>query len=303
MFFYDFNDLDNFINNTLIKALPDEHTRINGLISLYNDKKENILNITTNMIAATNNSNKNKVDDFHKTVSLLKQALESVETIINYSKVLKDNLDNLSTLSKNIDINFNEIKANLVEYTKQNEKLDNEINNFEKNISNVLDITVSVVVSNTIKGKNIVNLNSLFADISENDNNTLIVSEKDQVAYLPYKYNEVERFYKNNPDIYSSTQDVIENLYILPLDRFKNSSISRFREGFNLIRHKENGSFLKALDLGLELMFNYDVNPIIIAACRNLDELDIYLDCLEENELSDFKCFEIKFEIAPQKVK
>lgn len=57
---------------------------------------------------------------------------------------------------------------------------------------------------------------------------------------------------------------------------------------------------MKALDLGLELMFNYDLNPIVISACRNLDELDIYLDCLEENQLSSFDCFEIKFEVAPQ---
>ena len=47
-------------------------------------------------------------------------------------------------------------------------------------------------------------------------------------------------------------------------------------------------------------MFHYDLNPIVIAACRNLDELDIYLDCLQENELSDFDCFEIKFELAPK---
>ena len=50
-------------------------------------------------------------------------------------------------------------------------------------------------------------------------------------------------------------------------------------------------------------MFKYDLNPIIIAACRNLDELDIYLACMDENELSHFPCFEIKFEVMPQVVK
>ena len=50
-------------------------------------------------------------------------------------------------------------------------------------------------------------------------------------------------------------------------------------------------------------MFKYELNPIIIAACRNLNELDIYLDCLEENELYDFKCFKIKFEVMPKIVK
>ena len=47
-------------------------------------------------------------------------------------------------------------------------------------------------------------------------------------------------------------------------------------------------------------MFKYELNPIIITACRNLDELDIYLDCLDKNELFDFHCFDIKFEVAPK---
>lgn len=47
-------------------------------------------------------------------------------------------------------------------------------------------------------------------------------------------------------------------------------------------------------------MFKYNLNPIIISACRTLEELDIYLDCLENNNLEDFDCFEIKFEVSPQ---
>ena len=57
---------------------------------------------------------------------------------------------------------------------------------------------------------------------------------------------------------------------------------------------------MKALDLAFELMFQYNLNPIIIAACRSLEELDIYLDCLEEDELFDFRCFKIKFEVTPK---
>ena len=132
------------------------------------------------------------------------------------------------------------------------------------------------------------------------DNNVLIISEKDQKAYLPYFMSDIEKIYKNSNKKYSSYQDVIESLYIVPLNRFKNASISRFRETLNLVLHKENLSIIKALDLALELMFQYKLNPIIIAACRNLDELDLYLDCLEEDELFDFDCFEIRFEVAPE---
>ncbi len=132
------------------------------------------------------------------------------------------------------------------------------------------------------------------------DNDTLIVSEKDQKAYLPYKYDDIEKIYNENKDKYVSVQDVINKEYILPLNRFKHSVSSRFRETINLVLHKENQSIFKALDLAFELMFQYNLNPIIIAACRNLEELDIYLDCLEENELFDFRCFKIKFEVAPK---
>lgn len=131
------------------------------------------------------------------------------------------------------------------------------------------------------------------------DNNVLIISEKDQKAYLPYKSADVEKIYNNSENNYKSTKDVIEKLYILPLNRFKNASLSRFREAFNLMIHKEKKSIMSALDLALELMFKYELNPIIISACRNLDELDIYLDCLDENELFDFTCFEIRFEVTP----
>lgn len=132
------------------------------------------------------------------------------------------------------------------------------------------------------------------------DKDILIISEKDQKAYLPYKYNEVEEIYNNNKDIYSSIDDVINKKYILPLNRFKHSISSRFRETINLIIKKEHGSIFKAIDLAFELMFKYNLNPIIIAACRNLEELDIYLDCLDENELFDFNCFKIRFEVTPK---
>ena len=65
------------------------------------------------------------------------------------------------------------------------------------------------------------------------------------------------------------------------------------------MRVKENKSIFEAFDLALELMFKYELNPIIITACRNLDELDLYLDCLRKNELEDFNCFQIHFEMMP----
>ena len=132
------------------------------------------------------------------------------------------------------------------------------------------------------------------------DNNILIISEKEQKAYLPYKYSDVELIYRNSNNVYNTIGDVINELYVLPLEKFKYSSISRFRETFNFLYHKCKCSIVKSIDIALELMFKYDLNPIVIAAFRNLEEFDIYLDCLEEKELDKFDCFDIRFEVAPK---
>ncbi len=66
-----------------------------------------------------------------------------------------------------------------------------------------------------------------------------------------------------------------------------------------MIRNKEKKSIIEAFDLGIKLTFNYNLHPAIITACSTLDELDIYLDYLENNETDKFDCFKITFEIAP----
>ena len=54
-------------------------------------------------------------------------------------------------------------------------------------------------------------------------------------------------------------------------------------------------SIIFSLNLATELVFNYNLHPAIITACRNLDELDIYLDCLENKQLS-YICFKYENE-------
>ena len=55
--------------------------------------------------------------------------------------------------------------------------------------------------------------------------------------------------------------------------------------------------------MGLELFGERYLHPAIISACRNIDELDVYLDCLHKNELDEFKIFDIKYELYPMVVK
>ena len=41
------------------------------------------------------------------------------------------------------------------------------------------------------------------------------------------------------------------------------------------------------------------MHPAIITACKNSNELDVYLSCLEYNELEDFTSFKIVFQGLP----
>lgn len=135
------------------------------------------------------------------------------------------------------------------------------------------------------------------AAMNNSSENTLIISETQGKVFLPYFTADLEEISKSNNNM--SFDEIIEQKYTLPISNFKYLSTSRFREAFKLARNKEGKSFKYAFDLGLELLFNYNLHPAIIAACRNLDELDIYLDCLDSNETDKFECFNIKFEIPP----
>lgn len=132
------------------------------------------------------------------------------------------------------------------------------------------------------------------------DNKKLLISEKANKTFLPYTAQEISDKLKTQK--YKSVEEIIEEEYTVCNDYYRFPMIARFKEAYKLVRIKEHGSFAKALDLGLELMVNFNLNPSIITACKNLEELNIYLDCLEENELNKFLCFDIIYEISPSKI-
>jgi len=311
MLFYNFDMLDSFIKSNLISSLKTEKESIKQIINLYNNKKSNLSAITNNMIAITDFIEKNKSDNFYETVTLLKNCFEKINDIQTLaSKLDTDLTDTISLYDKSLSNNNDEIKANLVEYNKQHEELFSKILEFEHMNTSIMNLAIGLslnVSQKKIKKQNRTTDSFLTSDdikidveLEPHDSNILIISEKSQKAYLPFFYHDIIEVYQNSTQKYKTLQDVVDDLYVIPLDKFRNSSISRFRESFHLIRDKEKGSITKALDLGLELMFQSNLNPIIISACRNLDELDIYLDCLEQNELYDFTCFAIKFEVSPK---
>ena len=129
------------------------------------------------------------------------------------------------------------------------------------------------------------------------DNKTLVISEEDGKVYLPYTKEDIKKDVLQNKG--AKISEVIDQKYVLSLDKYKNSMRARFREGYNLMYYREKKSKRSAIMLGIELMFESNLHPAIISACKTLEELDIYLDCLEDNELEKFSCFKIIYKSHP----
>lgn len=187
----------------------------------------------------------------------------------------------------------------------------------EYSITTNQDFKINYVIDNLERKNNVVNFKltnltqveanteGLIFEIDEEkvvennleDNKILVISEEDGKVYLPYTKAEVKEDMTQNKG--KKISELIEQKYILPLDKFKNSMKARFREGYNLMYKKEGKSRKSAFFLGLELMFESNLHPAIISACKTLEELDIYLDCLEDNELEKFSCFKIIYKSLP----
>ena len=182
--------------------------------------------------------------------------------------------------------------------TNQDFKINYVIDNLERkdNVVNFKLTNLTEIIADE-EGLNFVIDEEKVLENSLEDNKTLVISEEDGKVYLPYTKAEI----KNEILEHRGTKisDLIEEKYICPLDKYKNAIRARFREGYNLMYKKEGKSRKSAILLGIELMFETNLHPAIISACRNLEELDIYLDCLEDNELEKFSCFKIIYKSLP----
>ena len=152
MLFYHFDLLDNFIKSGMISNLKQEKENIKQLTNLYHNKKMNLLSITTNMISMANGLNKNKLEAFYDTVSLLKKSFESLQTLT--SKLEELLIETISLHDKSLENNWNEIKANLVEYNKQRDELTGKILAFEELNTSILNSAISLSLMATSRKKN-----------------------------------------------------------------------------------------------------------------------------------------------------
>lgn len=227
--------------------------------------------------------------------------------ILNSEKISSDVSNENSSQIK--DLSNEEIPQNssTIIAEKDLDTLDSEEDNSDtKNVNIILEKNdTTAFEENTSEQQELVNSESSDSSkssekqMSNLKENTLIISYTKQVVILPYTISNLKKIYKRNRHIYNSLDEIVEAKYTIPISYYKNTAISRFKEAYSLARKKSKYSVKDSLDLGLELFFKNDLNPAIITACSNIDELDVYLACLEENKLDEFKCFDIIYEALP----
>ena len=238
-----------------------------------NDRAFYYLNESTNALTKSNSN-----------ITILKNLLSSLEKI-------NDHIENSEEQINEYNQNFQDHINSIYESTEI-------IENFVHRITTIdlSELAQSLTVKSEEKPENIIDNDDFSNFYFEN---TLIISELQQKVFLPFTINNVKEILLSNRNEYTSIQNVIDKLYTRPITDYKFPAIARFREAYKLIKDKEKGSTLKALGLGFELFFNYNLHPAIITACKSSDELDVYLACLEDNTLNDFHFFDIKYQIPP----
>ena len=247
------------------------------------------------------------------TESEASKYLADATSILSKSNENLNLMKNLICLLDEIDISkAHNIKTPVKKYNKKFEismdKIYKNTSNIEEFIHNISMVNFEEILKkdeytnseNNPKKEN----QEIFSYISSDEldssfiENMLVISSIQNKVILPFTIQKIHKILSED-STYSSINEVIEKLYTKPLNNYKFPAISRFREAYLLIRNKEKKSKTRAILFASELFANYNLHPAIITACENQEQLDIYLSCLEDNKLSDFSFFDIKFEIPP----
>ena len=246
-------------------------------------------------------------DEVNEFISDASMYLSKINKNIEKYNHLLDILDKIKNDCSNVEYsetinaisNYNkEFEAQTLSILRSNLDIERFIHSMSSvDISEYLSIEGLDKVYKTDKDNSELKKQSKFRILRKNNEalveNTLIISETNKTVTLPYKISDLKNLLRNDSEKYNSLSDIILDKYTIPISEYKFSALSRFKEAYRLIINKEHGSKKQALNLAFELFSNYNLHPAIITACKNLNELDIYLSCLEFNELADFRFFKI----------
>lgn len=273
-----------------------DFTQINSFNSSYQKTTENYIledddEAYENYGKENNNSN-DKTDNEELNEELDEEIFDDENTNIYSSETNTENFlnnnddeENLFDINDNYDIKYEE---------EANEKYDDE---HEKKLEKRKQDSVKSEDENLSTSEKIEKIKA-----ATYDNETLIISENTNKVYLPYKISELLKYVESYPDVYTSLSDVVEQEFILPFDYFtKHPYKVRFFETFNLIRNRAGYSVFTALRFSIKLLYKTNLNPAIIAACKTQTELKSLLYHLDNDDLKEFKYFNIVFDVNPLK--
>ena len=274
----------NMFNNILHNLdVPDKDENCKTLIA----KAENIL-VKVNENISNISDLKNRLENISAKITELLLEVEANPTNKdNYFDKIQDLKDTINNLSIDIEDTKSKILVN-----------DIHADTFLKNpdVIKYINLKIDMVSPAELEIPS-------SSDDDIHDNNTLLVSEKLQKVFLPYSVKEVMSYLEQYPKEYSSFSDVVNKEFIFPYSYYsKHTVVARFREAYSLIRDRESKSIIDAFKFAVDIMFNYELNPVIIAACKTQEELEDYLSCLNRQKLDEFTAFEIKYEISPLKI-
>lgn len=282
----------------LLKNLKERHLKNKKL--LEENPIENTLNTNTSF-ETTKNINK----------TIIENKKVFTEEQINY--ILNGNFDirninylDESVIEKNTEIeNFSSEKqfTNIFNTNINLENINPLNNNSSNNTEKILE-KPEISEDNQTESTNNINLETnnyieKNIDISKTnlDDNllekTLVINKEENIAIFPYSLLDLEEVFSENPENYSSINDIIKKIYTVSLDDYKNTSFSRFKQTYKLAKEKSKYSFFKSLFYANKLFLKRKVEPIIIASCNSVNELNSYLDCLKRKKITSFNYFNI----------
>lgn len=283
-----------------LKSLVEKANKLEKEIELANAKKEQIIK---------------KINDTTNTLPGPKEAREYVNSSEFSCESIENLLYNLTQLQQKYT-NIRNYLASILEthnLTSDKNMLDEDLHILSEKISDAIfyeeytqtdNQKCNLLIDNFLRNLNKEHTNQLHKETIKStelqDNLVLRVSEKNHIVELPYTKDEVEKFLKQYPNDYKTPQDVIDKEFTGTYAMYnKHPIIARFREAYYLSRTKEMKSIIDSFSFAKSVMFKRELNPTIIAAVKSEEQLQDYINCLENDRLEDFPHFTIIFEINP----
>ncbi len=319
---YEYKEGTNYINSLLKEQQCTQmtDTLLNNseqIIKIYNtqvSKIERNLEVLNEMLENIDNLNK---DELIKNVKKYnKKYTEIKRNIVMNTSNFEQNLESkfLQPIQENCNASKEtkeETVNNIMDNVQTNQETLNKMNNSITNTDKINDMKNDIVSQqeNTmdniknIKCDNSSNIEKLNNINKIQNNDILLISEILNAVVLPYTVDEVVEIFENDNGTYKTVEDVIIDKFTRPLSDYRFQFLSRYNETIKLLTVRQDYKLGESIPLALEIMGKRYLHPAIISACRSLDELDVYLDCLEKNEIDDFKIFKIKYELHPILVK